>query len=54
MKEIDTTRWGVPSNPSPLQPVIAVVAFQFGVAPPRKVFFSSQRALQSAMSPVFV
>ena len=38
----------------PCQLDIAVVAFQLRAAVPRRVSFSPQRTLQSAMSPVFV
>ena len=51
---IDWTRCGVPPNPIPIQLDITVDAFQFMVAVPRRVSFSPQRTLQSAMSPVFV
>ena len=48
------TRCGVPDRFIPRQLVIAVDAFQLRVAVPRRVSFSPQRTLQSAMSPVFV
>ena len=52
---IAMTRAGVPDKKIPLQPDIGVVAFQLTrVAVPRRVSFSPQRTLQSAMSPVFV
>ena len=53
-REITVTRGGVPPVEIPCQLDIAVVAFQFSVAVPRRVSFSPQRTLQSAMSPVFV
>ena len=52
--KIDWTRCGVPPNPIPSQIGIAVVAFQFMLVVPRRVSFSPQRTLQSAMSPVLV
>ena len=54
MKSIAVTRCGVPLKVIPCQLDIAVVAFQFRVAVPRRVSFSPQRTLQSAMRPVFV
>ena len=51
---IPRTRFGVPANSIPVQLDIAVVAFQLRVAVPRSVSLAAQRALQSAMSPVFV
>ena len=39
---------------TPFQLISAFVAFQLRVASPRRVSFSPQRTLQSAMSPVFV
>ena len=51
---INTTRCGVPPNEMPTHVPIAVVAFQLRVPVPRRVSFSPQRTLQSAMSPVFV
>ena len=51
---IPRTRFGVPANSIPVQLDIAVVAFQFRVAVPRSVSLAAQRALQSAMRPVFV
>ena len=51
---IARTRCEVPPVVIPVQLVIAVVAFQFRVPVPRRVSFSPQRTLQSAMSPVFV
>ena len=54
-KNIVTTRAEVPLlTLIPCQLDIAVVAFQFRVAVPRRVSFAAQRALQSAMRPVFV
>ena len=53
-KRILTTRCGVPNTVIPCQLDIAVVAFQFRVAVPRSVSLAAQRALQSAMRPVFV
>ena len=50
----DVTRCGVPDKKIPPQADIAVVAFQFRVRVPQRVSFAAQRALQSAMSPVFV
>ena len=50
----DVTRCGVPSSVIPFQFNIAVDAFQFRKAVPRRVSFSPQRTLQSAMRPVFV
>jgi len=54
MKAIDVTRTGVPPDKSPFQLDIEVDAFQLRVAVPRRVSFAAQRALQSAMRPVFV
>ena len=51
---IPRTRFGVPEISIPVQLDIAVVAFQLRAAVPRSVSLASQRALQSAMSPVFV
>ena len=51
---ITTTRCGVPPSEIPRQLDIAVVAFQLREPVPRRVSFSPQRTLQSAMSPVFV
>ena len=47
-------RCGIPSKLTPRQLDIAVVAFQLREPVPRRVSFSPQRTLQSAMSPVFV
>ena len=47
-------RSGVPHMLIPSQADIAVVAFQLREPVPRRVSFSPQRTLQSAMSPVFV
>ena len=54
MMRIVRMRCGVPPKVIPCQLVIAVVAFQLRVPVPRRVSFSPQRTLQSAMSPVFV
>ena len=51
---MDVTCCGVPAKVIPFQLDIAVVAFQLRVAVPRRVSFSPQRTLQSAMRPVFV
>ena len=48
------TRCGVPPAEIPFQLDIAVDAFQFRVEVPRRVSLAVQRALQSAMRPVFV
>ena len=48
------TRWGVPPKEILVQLCIAVDAFQLRVAVPRRVSFSPQRTLQSAMRSVFV
>ena len=53
-KDISVTRRGVPDVLIPCQLPIAVVAFQFRVAVPRRVSLAAQRTLQSAMSSVFV
>ena len=48
------TRSGVPLKVIPCQLDIAVDAFQLREPVPRRVSFSPQRTLQSAMRPVFV
>ena len=54
MKSIAVTRCGVPDKVIPCQLDIAVDAFQLRVAVPVRVSLPAQRALQSAMRPVFV
>ena len=52
--KIPPTRCGVTVNLIPTQLDIAVDAFQLREPVPRRVSFSPQRTLQSAMRPVFV
>ena len=51
---IAVTRCGIPDKLIPCQLPTAVVEFQLMVPVPRRVSFSLQRTLQSAMRPVFV